>query len=56
MGKSFRRTAAAMRSREGVTAIEYAMIAAFVSIGIAAALTTLGGSLKTIFTNVSSAL
>ena len=37
----------------GATAIEYGLIAALVSVAIIVALTALGGSLNTLFTNIS---
>jgi pilus assembly protein Flp/PilA len=40
----------------GATAIEYAMIAAFVAVAIVGAVTTLGTSLTGIFSNVNSDL
>ena len=40
----------------GVTAIEYGLIAALVSVAILAILQTLGGNLVTIFTAISTAL
>ncbi len=40
----------------GATAIEYGLIAALVSVAAIAALTALGDSLETMFTNVSGAL
>ena len=45
-----------MRSEDGVTAIEYALIAALLAIAIIAALTTTGASLTGIFTYLSSQL
>ena len=38
----------------GATAIEYAMIAAFIAIAIVGAVTSLGTTLSGIFTNVNS--
>jgi pilus assembly protein Flp/PilA len=38
----------------GATAIEYAMIAAFIAVAIVGAVTSLGTSLTGIFTNVNS--
>jgi pilus assembly protein Flp/PilA len=38
----------------GATAIEYGLIAALVAVAIIAALTALGGSLDTLFSNVST--
>jgi pilus assembly protein Flp/PilA len=40
----------------GVTAIEYGLIAALVSVAILAILTQLGGSLVQIFTTITNAL
>ena len=40
----------------GVTAMEYGLIAALIAVAIVTVLTTLGGSLKTTFTNISTAL
>ena len=45
-----------LKDETGVTAIEYGLIAALVSVAILAILTTLGGSLVTIFTSISTAL
>ena len=44
------------KNRAGATAIEYGLIAALVSVAAIGALTSLGGSLKTIFTDVSTTL
>jgi pilus assembly protein Flp/PilA len=46
----------ALASESGATAIEYALIASLVSMVIIAALTTMGTTLSTFFTNVSSNL
>ena len=40
----------------GVTAIEYGLIAALISVVIVAALTAVGGSLNTTFNSVNNAL
>jgi len=40
----------------GATAIEYGLIAALISVGIIAAVTTLGDSLKLVFTNIGDKL
>ena len=45
-----------LREEEGVTAIEYGLIAALVAVGIIAALKALGGSLSSIFTFISGEL
>ena len=44
------------KDESGATAIEYALIAALVAIGLIAALTALGASLSKIFTHVSTTL
>jgi pilus assembly protein Flp/PilA len=51
-----KKISAFLRDEEGVTAIEYGLIAGLLVIGLVLVLTTLGGSLKTIFTNASTAL
>jgi pilus assembly protein Flp/PilA len=45
-----------VKDEDGATAIEYAMIAAFIAIAIVGAVTSLGPSLAGIFTNVNSDL
>jgi len=45
-----------MREEQGVTAIEYGLIAALIAVGIIVALQALGGSLDANFTEISSAL
>ena len=42
--------------RSGATAIEYGLIAAGISVAIIAVVNTLGGSLNTTFTSISSQL
>lgn len=49
-----RRLMRIFRSRDGATAIEYALVAALISIAALAAFTNLGGRLNTMFNNVSS--
>ncbi|HLF59063.1 MAG TPA: Flp family type IVb pilin [Alphaproteobacteria bacterium] len=44
------------RDETGATAIEYGLIAGLVSVAAIAALTAMGGSLKSIFENVSTTL
>ena len=41
---------------EGVTAIEYGLIAALIAVVIIAAITVVGGELNTTFTSISTAL
>jgi pilus assembly protein Flp/PilA len=43
-----------LQDERGATAIEYAIIAGSICLVIVAAVTSIGGSLKTIFTSVSS--
>jgi pilus assembly protein Flp/PilA len=45
-----------LRDETGATAIEYAMIASGVAVAIAAAVTSLGTTVKTLFTSVSTSL
>lgn len=45
-----------IRSEAGVTAIEYGMIAALVSIVCIGAMTALGGSLQTTYTLIAAAI
>ena len=45
-----------IKDQSGVTAIEYGLIAALVSIAIIGGLTTLGGNLSSTFNNVSAQL
>lgn len=44
---------ALIQDESGATAIEYGLIAALVSVAIIVALTALGGSLSTLFNNIS---
>ncbi len=45
-----------IKDESGATAIEYGLIAALISVGIIAAATALGSSIKNTFTNVSTAM
>ncbi|ALX16769.1 pilus assembly protein [Burkholderia cepacia JBK9] len=45
-----------VEDQDGVTAIEYGLIAALIAIGIIAALTTVGTDLKTVFSTVADDL
>ena len=45
-----------LRDESGATMIEYGLIAALVSVAAIGALTTMGGSLRTMFTTVSDSL
>ena len=45
-----------VREEEGVTAIEYGLIAALIAIVIIAAVTAVGGSLVNVFQNIADTL
>ena len=45
-----------VRDEEGVTAIEYGLIAALIAVVIIASVTLVGSNLKTVFGSVSTAL
>ncbi len=45
-----------VKDESGATAIEYGLIAALISVGVIAALQTIGGNLKTAFEKVGTAL
>jgi pilus assembly protein Flp/PilA len=45
-----------LKSRKGQTLVEYALILALVSIVVIVILTALGSQIKTIFSNITSAL
>lgn len=45
-----------LREDEGVTAIEYGLIAALIVVGLVTALTTIGTNLKTQFSKVASSI
>lgn len=44
------------RDDEGATAVEYGLMVALIAVAIIAAVTTLGGKLNSLFTNVGNAL
>ena len=46
----------ALRSREGVTAIEYGLIAGLIAVAIIAAVTLLGGNLSSTFNTIAGDL
>lgn len=52
----FQVKAAQLRSDRGATAVEYGLMVALIAIVIIAAVTTLGGNLKTMFENVGNAV
>jgi len=43
-----------VKSKRGVSAIEYGLLAALVALGIIAAVTTVGTNLKAVFTSIST--
>lgn len=45
-----------MRDEEGVTAIEYGLIAALIAVVIIAGASLVGGNLNTLFTNIANCL
>ena len=45
-----------VREEEGVTAIEYGLIAGLIAVAIIASVTTLGGDLSTLFGTIGKAL
>ncbi|MDR8727520.1 Flp family type IVb pilin [Burkholderia pseudomultivorans] len=45
-----------VRDEDGVTAIEYGLIAALIAVGIIAALSTIGTDLKTVFSTIADDL
>jgi len=45
-----------LRDEEGVTAIEYGLIAALIAVAIIIAVTAVGTNLNTVFNNVANAL
>lgn len=45
-----------LRDEEGVTAIEYGLIAALIAVVIIAAVTAIGGNLNVIFNTIANAL
>ncbi|WP_321861373.1 Flp family type IVb pilin [Burkholderia cenocepacia] len=56
MSKLIQQVSRFVRDEDGVTAIEYGLIAALIAIGIIAALSTVGKDLKTVFTTIADDL
>jgi len=56
LGESFRVLHALLRAQRGVTAIEYALIAALIAVVIIGAVTSLGTGVSATFNTVSSEL
>ncbi|AOI80549.1 MULTISPECIES: Flp family type IVb pilin [Burkholderia] len=56
MSKLVQQVSRFVRDEDGVTAIEYGLIAALIAIGIIAALSTVGKDLKTVFSTIADDL
>ncbi|MBN3773854.1 MULTISPECIES: Flp family type IVb pilin [Burkholderia] len=56
MSRMIEKIAWFIQDQDGVTAIEYGLIAALIAIGIVVALTTIGTDLKTVFSTVAADL
>ncbi|MBN3828169.1 Flp family type IVb pilin [Burkholderia sp. Ac-20384] len=56
MSRLIERIAWFVQDQDGVTAIEYGLIAALIAIGIVVALTTIGTDLKTVFSTIAADL
>ena len=56
MSKFIQKAGRFIRDEDGVTAIEYGLIAALIAIGIIAALSTIGKDLKTVFSTIAADL
>ncbi|GMV03247.1 MAG: Flp family type IVb pilin [Burkholderiaceae bacterium] len=56
MGRFIQAAKQFARDEEGVTAIEYGLIAALIAVAIVVAVTTVGGNLNTVFNTVAGKL
>lgn len=56
MSKFIQQAARFVRDEEGVTAIEYGLIAALIAVVIIVAVTAVGTQLKTVFTTIAADL
>ncbi|KAG8152644.1 pilus assembly protein [Burkholderia lata] len=56
MSKLIQQAARFVRDEDGVTAIEYGLIAALIAVGIIVAVTAVGTELKTVFTTIAADL
>ncbi|QVN22883.1 Flp family type IVb pilin [Burkholderia pyrrocinia] len=56
MSKFIQQVSRFVRDEDGVTAIEYGLIAALIAVGIIAALSTVGKDLKTVFSTIADDL
>ncbi|NHN89694.1 Flp family type IVb pilin [Acetobacter conturbans] len=54
--RAINRMRALLADREGVTAIEYALIAGLIAVASFTAMKALGGSLQTLFSSISTTL
>ncbi|AKM45151.1 pilus assembly protein [Burkholderia contaminans FFH2055] len=56
MSKFIQQASRFVRDEDGVTAIEYGLIAALIAVGIILALSTIGKDLKTVFSTIAADL
>ncbi|MFJ1211623.1 Flp family type IVb pilin [Burkholderia pyrrocinia] len=56
MSKLIQQVSRFVRDEDGVTAIEYGLIAALIAVGIIVAVTAVGSELKTVFTTIAADL
>ncbi|BAX63766.1 Flp family type IVb pilin [Burkholderia stabilis] len=56
MSKFIQQASRFVRDEDGVTAIEYGLIAALIAVGIIVAVTAVGSQLKTVFTTIAADL
>ncbi|KVE10223.1 MULTISPECIES: Flp family type IVb pilin [Burkholderia] len=56
MSKFIQQAGRFIRDEDGVTAIEYGLIAALIAVGIILALSTIGKDLKTVFSTIAADL
>lgn len=56
MSKFIQQAARFVRDEDGVTAIEYGLIATLIAVGIIVAVTAVGTQLKTVFTTIAADL
>ncbi|MDR6499692.1 pilus assembly protein Flp/PilA [Burkholderia ambifaria] len=56
MSKLIQQASRFVRDEDGVTAIEYGLIAALIAVGIIVAVTAVGTELKTVFTTIAADL
>lgn len=56
MSKFIQQASRFVRDEDGVTAIEYGLIAALIAVGIIVAVTAVGTELKTVFTTIAADL